>query len=416
MGRQWVGLWMCAAVALASDGPRLGAAAFTVEGTVGHVRRHNPDLAAARMAIAEARGRRRQAGRLANPELETAIYPNVVGREGFLTFELNQRLPLTGRLRLEKSITETQIRVAEAEVGELERTLAGSAAVTAVELGMLEREQALRERQLSNSRELRAAASRAAAAAEGSTIEADQFAVEAEQLEVQRMQLEAERAALEGRLRPLLGLAASEPVRVDLDPLEGPATPGAPAAAAVRSDQRVALERRRSAELSVALARAQRWQDIGVGVVGQGQRVLDQPTGLRDESFVGLQVSVPLPLWNRNEGRIEEAKATLGRADRELEAVELRIKSEVAAAEAQVRIAESVFSRVTTQLLPSARRVEDALERLRPTGQATVTEVLRARERRLLAESAGIEAERSLRRARVQWMTATGAILPLNQP
>jgi cobalt-zinc-cadmium efflux system outer membrane protein len=178
----------------------------------------------------------------------------------------------------------------------------------------------------------------------------------------------------------------------------------------------VALERRRSAELSVALARAQRWQDIGVGVVGQGQRVLDQPTGLRDESFVGLQVSVPLPLWNRNEGRIEEAKATLGRADRELEAVELRIKSEVAAAEAQVRIAESVFSRVTTQLLPSARRVEDALERLRPTGQATVTEVLRARERRLLAESAGIEAERSLRRARVQWMTATGAILPLNQP
>jgi outer membrane protein, heavy metal efflux system len=416
MRRYWVRLWICVAVGVGGGGSRSGAATFTVEGTVAQVRQRNPDLVAARMAIAEARGRRRQAGRLANPELETAVYPNVAGREGFLTFELNQRLPLTGRLRLEKTISETQIRVAEAEVAELERTLAGSAAVAAVEWGMLEREQTLRERQVANSRELREAATRVAAAAEGSSIEADQFAVESEQLEIRRLQLDAERAGVEGRLRPLLGFPASEPLRIELEPLDPAPEPGTTPAAFARSDQRVALERRRSAELSVALARAQRWQDIGIGVVGQGQRVQDVPVGLRDESFVGLQISVPLPLWNRNEGRIEEAKATLGRTDRELEAVELRIRSEVAAAGAQVRIAESVLSRVTTQLLPPARRVEDALERLRPTGQATVTEVLRARERRLLAESAGLEAERSLRRARVQWMTATGAILPLNQP
>jgi len=416
MVRQWAGFWICAAVAWGTVGPRLFAAGFTVEGAVGHVRRHNPDLASARMAIAEARGRRNQAGRLPNPELETAIYPNVAGREGFLTFEVNQRLPLTGRLRLEKSITAIQIRVAEAEVGELERTLAGDAAVAVVELGMLERQRALRERQFANSRELQAAAARATTVAEGSMIEADQFALEAEQLEIQRMQLEAERAALEGRFRPLLGLPASEPVRVELHPLEAATTNAVPAMAALRSDRRVAMERRRSAELSVALARAQRLQDIGVGVVGQGQRVLDRPFGLRDESFLGLQVLVPLPLWNRNEGRIEEANASLGRMDRELEAVELRIRSEVAAAQAQVRVAESVLSRVTTHLLPSAIRVEEALERLRATGQATLTEVLRARERRLLAESAGLEAERSLRRAQVQLMTATGTILTLNQP
>jgi cobalt-zinc-cadmium efflux system outer membrane protein len=144
--------------------------------------------------------------------------------------------------------------------------------------------------------------------------------------------------------------------------------------------------------------------------------VLDVPVGLRDESFVGLQISVPLPLWNRNEGRIEEAKATLGRSDREIEAVELRIRSEVAAAQAQVRVAEAMLGRVTTQLLPAATRVEESLERLRGMGQATLTDVLRARERRLLAEAARLSAERDLRKARVQWMTATGAILSSNQP
>ena len=269
MRRYWVRLWICVAVGLGGSGSRSGAATFTVEGTVAQVRQRNPDLVAARMAIAEARGRRRQAGRFANPELETAVYPNVAGREGFLTFELNQRLPLTGRLRLEKTISETQIRVAEAEVAELERTLAGSAAVAAVEWGVLEREQALRERQVANSRELRDGATRVAAAAEGSSIEADQFAVEAEQLEIQRLQLDAERAAVEGRLRPLLGLPASEPLRIELEPLDPAQLPGAAPAAVARSDQRVALERRRSAELSVALARAQRWQDIGIGVVGR---------------------------------------------------------------------------------------------------------------------------------------------------
>ena len=416
MRRYWVQLWVCVAVGLGGSGSRSGAATFTVEGTVAQVRQRNPDLVAARMAIAEARGRRRQAGRFANPELETAVYPNVAGREGFLTFELNQRLPLTGRLRLEKTISETQIRVAEAEVAELERTLAGSAAVAAVEWGVLEREQALRERQVANSRELRDGATRVAAAAEGSSIEADQFAVEAEQLEIQRLQLDAERAAVEGRLRPLLGLPASEPLRIELEPLEPAPPPGATPAAVARSDQRVALERRRSAELSVALARAQRWQDIGIGVVGQGQRVQDVPVGLRDESFVGLQISVPLPLWNRNEGRIEEAKATLGRSDREIEAVELRIRSEVAVAQAQVRVAEAMLSRVATQLLPAATRVEESLERLRGMGQATLTDMLRARERRLLAEAARLSAERDLRKARVQWMTATGAILSSNQP
>ena len=416
MRRCSVRLCLLVAVGFGGGGPWLGAATLTVEGTVAHVRQYNPDLLAARMAIAEARGRRRQAGRLANPELETAVYPNVAGREGFLTFELNQRLPLTGRLRLEKTISETEIRVAEAEVRELERTLAGTAAVSAVEWGMLEREQALREQQVANSRELEAAASRVAAAAEGSSIEADQFAVEAEQLEIRRLQLDSERAAVEGRLRPLLGLPAMETLRIELEALVPAPEPGTAPVGVARSDQRVALERRRSAELSVALARAQRWQDIGVGLVGQGQRVLDVPVGLRDESFVGLQISVPLPLWNRNEGRIEEAKATLGRSDRELEAVELRIRSEVAAAQGQLRVAEAVLGRVATQLLPAATRVEASLERLRATGQATLTDVLRARERRLLAESARLSAERDVRRARVQLATATGAILSFNQP
>ncbi|MGL5020239.1 MAG: hypothetical protein ACRDBP_19035, partial [Luteolibacter sp.] len=78
--------------------------------SIGHrIRAQNPDLAAARLRIQEALGRANHAGRLANPELETGVEHNPNFREGRFEIGFIQRFPITGRLRLEKEISLTEL-------------------------------------------------------------------------------------------------------------------------------------------------------------------------------------------------------------------------------------------------------------------------------------------------------------------
>ena len=55
------------------------AARFTIESAGSYALAHNPDLAAARFSIEEARARLLGSGRLSNPELESDLKPNVRG-------------------------------------------------------------------------------------------------------------------------------------------------------------------------------------------------------------------------------------------------------------------------------------------------------------------------------------------------
>lgn len=131
-----------------------------------------------------------------------------------------------------------------------------------------------------------------------------------------------------------------------------------------------------------------------------------------NDNFVGLRISLPLPFWNRNQGRIQESAATVQRAERESEALAVRIHSEVEAAQRQMATTARLDMEVSGTLLPNAAKLEERLETLRSEGQATLTEVLRARERRFRMESIRLDARRDFHRARVRLEAATGMIVP----
>ena len=99
------------------------------------MRAANPDLAAARLRIAEARGRLVQSGRLSNPEVEFGYNRNTANpREHTLGVALLQRFPVTARLRFEKAVSQAQLAAAEAEVADVERKLIAQARTVAVKL------------------------------------------------------------------------------------------------------------------------------------------------------------------------------------------------------------------------------------------------------------------------------------------
>jgi cobalt-zinc-cadmium efflux system outer membrane protein len=384
------------------------AASFTVESAVNHALKNNPDLAAARYSIEQARGRLIQSGRLPNPELETELKPNVRGREFSFSAGFMQKYPLTNRLWLERSISEAELRAAEAEVLNAGRLLAGEIRIQAVKLQSLTGMKTLKQQQRKNSTALGEEAARIAKAGEGSGLEAAQFELEAQQLSLDMLQLETEQTAIVGTLRPLLGLEATESVSISGElPAPSGSGNGAPSVEQ-RPDYRAARAKEEAARTGIELARKNKWEDASYGLSAEFERSEDAPDGLGNDGFIGFKFSIPLPFWNKNEGKIHEAEATAARAAKEREALALLIRSQAAAAQAEMAAAQRIIAQIAGTLLPKAVELEESITKARKEGQAQPVDVLRAREKRLALETARLDALRDYHLARARLLSAQG--------
>ena len=384
------------------------AATFTLESAVSQALKHNADLAAARYSIEQARGRLIQSGRLPNPELETDLNPNVRGREFSFSAGFMQKYPLTNRLWLERAISQAELRAAEAEVLNAGRLLAGEIRIQVVKLQALTGIKMLKQQQRKNSTALGEEAARIAKAGEGSSLEAAQFELEAQQLSLDMLQLETEQTALVGTLRPLLGLKATESVNISGE-LSVPSGSGKGAPSVEqRPDYRAARAKEEAARTGVELARKGKWEDASYGLSASFERSEDAPDGLGNDGFIGFKFSIPLPFWNKNEGKIHEAEATAARAAKEREALALLIRSQAAASQAEMASAQRIIAQIEGTLLPKAIELEESFTKARKEGQAQPVDVLRAREKRLALETARLNALRDYHLARVRLLAAQG--------
>ena len=386
------------------------AARFTLDSAVAYAISHNPGLAAARYTIGEARARLQGAGRLTNPELETDLRPNVKGREFSLGVGFVQRFPLTHRLRLEKAVSQAELAIAEAEVRAAEVKLTTQVRIAGVKLLSLDGTNALKQRQIATSRELSASSAKIAASAEGSGLETTQFELETQQLSLDLLTLESERATLTGEARPLLGVPASDTVEF-IGSLGAPSIPGAVSPdIAARADYQAAQARAEAARRGIVLAKANKWADAGVGLSAELDRTEDAPEGLQTEGIIGLKFSLPLPFWNKNEGRIQEAEAATLRAEKEAEALAANVRAEVMAALGEMKAARRILDETTGVLLPKARSLEDKIAGFYRLSQPGIllTDVLRSREKRLAIEQANLDALRAFHLARIRYLAAMG--------
>jgi cobalt-zinc-cadmium efflux system outer membrane protein len=389
----------------------LRAATFSPDQAVRHALSANRDLAAARLLVAEAVARQEQSGRLSNPEVETELRPNLNGREGILALGVTQRFPITGRLRRERAVTAAEVAAATAEVRNAERELATQVALGIADWLALEAQRQVRERQLQVAAELVAATRAAAGRGEGSQVEVRQLELEAAQLRLALRQQDRERAALATTLRPLLGVTPNDALEFTggLPPAAAlPLTDGAGNAS--RPDVELAGARVEIARRTSELARAERWSDVGVGVVSEMQRAEDAPTGRQSDNFVGLRLSLPLPFWNRNQGRLHEAVAAAERRRLERDALVVRTGAEQAGAREQLALALATEQEFAEVLLPAARALEAETARLREQGQGTYAELARVRDQRLRLELGLVAAGRERLRTQLQLQVAHGEL------
>ena len=383
---------------------------FSQESAPGHAVKHSPSLAAARLRIDEARARLQQSGRFANPEIEVELSRNLNAPEGAVGVALSQQFPLTARLRLEKAVSRAQLAAAEAEVRDAERKLRAEVGTAMVKLLALGGQRALRERQLANSRELSEFMRQRMSVGEGSTVDASSVELETQILRFELLQLAAERTALLGELRALAGVRAGDTIAIEGElpaPASLPSRAGDPAQ---RPDFNLAQHNAEAARQGAKLARAQRWEDIRIGLSVSRERTEDAPEGFQSDTFAGLRFSLPLPIWDTKAGRIEEADIAAKRAALETDALGFQIRTETTAARDAMAALAKIVNELDSALLPKAAQIEKQLRDAYAGGLTPLTEVLRGRDRRLALERQRLDALRDYHLARVRHLSATGQI------
>lgn len=372
------------------------------------VRAQNPQLKAARKLIQEAVGRALDAGRLDNPTFESSFEAGPGLEERNLDIGLAQAFPVTSRLRLEKAISTLEIKAAEAEVADTEQRLMASARELAVDLMALRQRQDLMREQAGIYKTLTESLRNAADKGESSMLDAGQAQLEANQLALEMNHLSVDETSLVGELKVILGMTPAEQLRVAgklPPPVESSGI-----SVADRPDYQAAMIRVESAQREVELEQAHRVEDVEVGVFASSMRKEDAPDGLKSDLMLGLKLNIPLPLWNRNQGAIDESNARHQRRLLEAKALVQTLSVRNETVHEQMLQWRQVIHEIDNQLMPLAEQQTTLAEQGYRAGQTEIQTVLRAREQHLGLLVSRLDALRKYHLARVGYPTAENSI------
>jgi len=371
------------------------------------IRKQNPDLAAARLRIAEAQGRFVQSGRRTNPDLNIGVNHNSSFQERGIYMGLSQKFPVTNRLALEKAVTGTAIQSAQAEINNVERQLIAEAQQILIKSLAIRRQKQLLDQQANIAKQLADYIGDAAKKGEGSILEAGQAKLEAAQLTNQLRQLNAETATLTGSLKPLLGMTVNEPLVISGTLPEVPA-PARNLSTNQRPDLQAAKLGIQEAAQAAALERARRYDDIELSFTGGYDRAEDAPEGFDEEAVFSFGITIPLPFWNKNEGAIQEADARKVRSEKEVIALDKNIRHEAATAHAEMTEWGKLAHEISSELLPLAEKQAKLSAQAYREGQGDLQATLRTREQLLKLASSHLNALRDFHLAKARYEAALG--------
>lgn len=379
-------LMLCAALAA----PVATADSLSLPQALATALEHNPDMAAARQEIGIADGARRQAGLIPNPELSVEV-EDTRRNTSTTTVTLSQPLELGGKrgARIEvASVGQTLAQMTlERQVNDLraEVTQAFHAALRA-QTGVELAQQSLEL----TGRGLRVVEGRVRAG-KSSPVEATRAEVQLAEARLQLSRAESEKTTAWRQLAQITGSNVTT-----FDRLQAPSlSPGLPP-----DPERMLARIERTAELRQAVAqieqneaalgseKAQRIPDLTVSLGSQYDRAERERVNV-----VGL--SLPLPLFDRNQGNVLAAARRADQSRDLRNAVELRLRSETRTALNQWATAMGEVDAYDKTILPAARQAVDTATRGFEMGKFGFIEVL--------------DAQRTLITAREQYLAALAA-------
>src|SRR6185503_19177568 len=313
---------LCALVALvtcrldASEDARLPASntnGVALDALVSEALERSPELKFYQAEIAAAKAGRRSAGLLSNPELSGSIGQKSVRDSGLsaegLAWSVSVAQPFEwpGRIGLRKAIANRDVELAQLGYERFRVALASRIRLLAYGLFAAQEKGAAAREVADRFKTLREVLVQRDPT--GLTPLLETRVIEATELTMQRKASEAEiatRAALL-ELNQLRGATAAAPLSVARVDLAFRPTDAQETLVGLARTNNFEL-RVREVELAqqgfrLALARNERYPSISVGPSFTEERAFDR------ERIIGVGISLPLPLWNRNSANIDAAAA-----------------------------------------------------------------------------------------------------------
>jgi cobalt-zinc-cadmium efflux system outer membrane protein len=395
---------------------------LTPETAVATALQNNRDLAAARFAIRQAEGRLKQAGLWPNPEFGIGQQADTAfeneGENNFST-GFRQRFPITGRLSKGKAVARVDVAQAVAEVRNQERLLAGDVLARARELLVLQQQLQANQEIQDTIGKLATVSDQRAKVAEVSQADVNLARLELQKAQLARQLLLNRQEVATTAFNQLLGREPKTPLELSGE-LPAQVPPGVDGdtlqeALARRPDRQLAALSINRAAAELKLARAEKWEDWSVGFdySRDDQSFKGTSIGHKVDQFLGLSVSIPLPLWNRNQGNIAVAQATQQRAGGELAALDLRIATEVRTAGDRLRRLADILRQYRDESLKLSEQNVALTQKGYSDGLIGVTAVIQAQQQFIELRLNYLDTLAEFERALTDWQTATASI-PLN--
>lgn len=341
----------------ASAAAESSAGPLTIERAVRLALAHNPGLSASEARREAAAGRETQSRVWQNPELEISAEDMPADSPGLSRSKnmlgVSQTVPFPGKKRLDQ-----EIGAADVTAGQAGWRLHQAALAREVKIGFFAVLAADQSAQVSA--DLVALAESSAAAAKKRADAGDTALQEELRAEIQLEQSKSELAETQRQVseaRQALALLLGMPSMRTAALAGNPDPAGDSSALQHGPDQWLAAHpamvaaaaKCRLAEATVRRARIDHLPDPKVGISGGRDEAVD-------ENLVEFRLSLPLPLFDRSKGRVQEARAGVAEADAELAATEQKLLAEWQSAVIRFKVAASQVAAYRDRMLPKSEQ------------------------------------------------------------
>lgn len=348
---------------------------------------NNPELAAAQWEVGIAQGDRQQAGLIPNPELSWEA-EDTRSESRTTTVTLSQPLELGGKRGARIDVARRAQDAADVELERQRNGLRADVIQAFYRSSTAQQRWQLTEQSVQLAERGLRVAEGSIKAGKSSPVEATRAQVQLSQVRLELRRAERDLADAYQQLAQVTGAPQASFARVKEPDSALPAMPGSATLLSrlpETADMRLAQLQIIQKEAALSLEKTQRIPDLTVSVGSQYSE-----TDRERVNVVGL--SMPIPLFDRNQGNILAAARRADQSRDLRNASELRLRSEVQASLDQWTTANSEVEAFNRVILPAAQSAVDTATRGFAMGKFNFLEVLDAQRTLIDARSQFIQA------------------------
>lgn len=334
----------------------------------------NPELSAAANELRAFEGTVIQAGILPNPEISTSVEDTQNKASRTTTIQLSQRIELGGKRSARIASAERGRDVATADLAA--KRLDVRASVTGAFFDVLVAQERIQQADdlLGLARRVTLAASRRVSAGKISPVEETKARVAEASARVELNQAQRELAAARKRLAASWGSSTPRFGQVEGRTDSLPPLLSSEEIAGRLSASPSLLRARHEAERFAALADLERTRRVPDLTVSLGSKTSEELG--RSQTIVGI--SIPFPIFDRNQGNVLEAQRRADKARDELGATEVRLGANVTQNEERLKALIVEAETLQAEIVPGARSAYEAASKGFELGKFSFLEVLDA--------------------------------------